>query len=885
MKTDNPYSYNLPTEPEMFFGRRNNLEIILRDLTSIPGDSIALIGGRRMGKTSLLEMLSHRLEEQAADPNQSLLLLPIFLDMISLDPEGLTSFFYTVQQSLQSLLVDKLNIQLEDTTGLAEQPTAHNFARLLERWGRVVMTEHGHPLRIILLLDECDWIAEQLWSSDLSSALRFLLVGRKTRSLLKVVMAGSYKFLTQVSQYGSPLRNILKYHTLQVLNEQDSRDLITKPTDGIPSEEIIQTVIKQSGGHPFLLQYLMFYLWDYGLENVRIDTVFDITARFLHERFDFQNWVDDLGEPGLRVYSRLAQIDEPLNEAQIRATLKPVPSNLLQVLDALCYQGLVVPTKERLGFRVTSEMFKDWFVSTVLGRLESTSLQRLYSLSRDFFAKAQFDVEELGSAEFLLHVRNQDHPQALYSPLYTRLIAGRSPRGDDFSVVYNVAKRFYGDGSNLAHRVAIVVSDERPELGARYRLYEIRQREGLAIVPLDSSLFGQIKPNRNAIDILSAEIDQATGQQNLYAISGPVSGDLSFFGRDRTLQEIIDLLDAGQPVGVFGLRKVGKTSLIQRLQGRLAHRRPIVYIDTQGTVRQQGVWPFYPTIITAFVAESQRYRPDLAIPKLHLYPEVPDTGPALAELFFRDLRLLHNTLNKPGKGERLLLVIDEIDRLIPSSKTPGYEGFTALFGQLRAANQQEHLLDFIVIGVDPTLNRVERWNDQDNELYRALSEIWVPSMAPRDVREMIESLGLQMGIHYEKNALKLLVQVGGGQPFVTRQICGLAIKNRLGQEKITVTTEQARLAIEDFIFDDPYLPELWRTRLDDSMREMLRTLAKSPVPVPRKKLLPSNQRQHAIRSLKLLEKYTLVHDKKTGYIIRWDVFHDWIRWIELGLEE
>ncbi|MBE9508659.1 MAG: ATP-binding protein, partial [Chloroflexi bacterium] len=297
----------------------------------------------------------------------------------------------------------------------------------------------------------------------------------------------------------------------------------------------------------------------------------------------------------------------------------------------------------------------------------------LYARTRDFFTQARFRLEELGAEEFLLTPQGQDHLQAGYGAVYTRLIAGRPPTGDDFTAVCEAARQRYeaagGDETDMAHRVAMVISDRRPEPGARYRLYEIRQREGLAIVPLDSALFGQIKPNRTASDILAAEIDQATGQQNLYAISGPVSGDLSFFGRERVLQEIIDLLDAGQPVGLFGLRKVGKTSLIQRLQGRLDQRRPIAFVDTQTTVRQQGVWPLYPAIVAAFVAHLQRTRSDLALPDLRLWPEAGSLSPAMAESFLQDLRALHATLAQPGEKERMLLIVDEIDRLLPAGRT------------------------------------------------------------------------------------------------------------------------------------------------------------------------------------------------------------------------
>ena len=66
---------------------------------------------------------------------------------------------------------------------------------------------------------------------------------------------------------------------------------------------------------------------------------------------------------------------------------------------------------------------------------------------------------------------------------------------------------------------------------------------------------------------------------------------------------------------------MGKTSLVQRLQGRLVQQQPIAFVDTQTTARQQGVWPLYQAIVAGFVAHLERTRPDLVLPELQLLQE------------------------------------------------------------------------------------------------------------------------------------------------------------------------------------------------------------------------------------------------------------------------
>ncbi len=509
--------------------------------------------------------------------------------------------------------------------------------------------------------------------------------------------------------------------------------------------------------------------------------------------------------------------------------------------------------------------------------------QPLYEPVQNFFTQARYEIRHLDVRSKLLIPQGSNHPLLHYGSIYMRVIAERAPTADDFEEILASQKEYIIDIAST-HRVALVISQQRPDPSARFRMYEIRQRqEGLPIIPIDSSLFNQIGSSDTAIRILENEISQATGQQNLYAISAPVSDDLSFFGRERVLQEIVNLLNAGHPVGLFGLRKVGKTSLVQRLQGQLVQKRPVAFVDTQATSLQEGIQVFYPRIINSFIESIKHIYPKLAFPDLKLRLEA-DFASLSNEDFLHDLRKLHNALDKPREGKRMLLIIDEVDRLLPTDEMPDYEGFRTFFGQLRVANLDK-LLDFLVVGVNPALNRTERWAGHDNVLYRALHEVWMPPMEPDNVWEMIESLGSQMGVKYETEALQLLTSVGGGQPFVTRQICSWAVEGRLGRAAVTITENQARVAVESFFVSDAYFSELCNERLNDMQRDILRVLAEAPRAVPRTQLLPSAQRQAPMAALKALEQYTLIRYDKSGYVIAWPVFRDWIRWMELGLED
>ena len=162
----------------------------------------------------------------------------------------------------------------------------------------------------------------------------------------------------------------------------------------------------------------------------------------------------------------------------------------------------------------------------------------------------------------------------------------------------------------------------------------------------------------------------------------------------------------------------------------------------------------------------------------------------------------------------------------------------------------------------------------------------MPAMRQEAICEMIETMGFQMGIQYEQAALDQIAHAGGGQPFLTRQICSQIVRDLLDRSTWQVTDAQAAQGIEDYVYlPDSYLTELWRTRLDKVQRALLVRLVQTQDPIPRAELLPAERRQDALSTLGRLEERTIVRRQNGGYLLGWPILRDWIRWIELGLND
>lgn len=351
----NPYNYNLPVTPKMFFGRHQQVALVAQRLLAPQGDSFALIGGPRMGKTSFLEALQRQLIETSR--NSITRVYPVQFDLSAGEIKSEQDFF----ELIFDLVNDQWGTPRNQKSHTGSRPISHWFSQWLADWSRAKIAHPGHTIRLILLLDGCEQIVDKVWTNQLYKALRSILINAKTRNLFKVVLTGSQHFLHQVEQDGSPLRNILIYEKLHPFDNERTRALITDPQILAIDKSIVQTITDASGGHPFLTQYLLHSLWNLGMEQVTVSDVHTIAEQFPRHRSDFSNWYDNWSPSSQSVYEIIAQSKTVLNHIEIRAAMgKSSPYNLAQALDTLHYYGIIQEVGKRT-YWASSAMFRQWF--------------------------------------------------------------------------------------------------------------------------------------------------------------------------------------------------------------------------------------------------------------------------------------------------------------------------------------------------------------------------------------------------------------------------------------------------------------------------------------------------------------------------------------------
>jgi hypothetical protein len=241
-------------EPEKFYGREEALAALLRALEA--GNHVALYGERRIGKTSLLYQLAHRLREMG-DTSGAYLYLPVFLNL-QMVPEA--RFFYALMHATAGVarryLTDygqtpPLSLADERSAGYDSLDMADDLEKVLESLHKVT----DRPVRIVLLLDEADKMNS--YDPHTQEGLRGLLMTPLGRQV-KLVWSGQ-TMNREWHLETSPWFNLFKHEIHLVgLEEEAAERLIRQPVKGVFTydDEAVARILHYSDCRPYTIQRL-----------------------------------------------------------------------------------------------------------------------------------------------------------------------------------------------------------------------------------------------------------------------------------------------------------------------------------------------------------------------------------------------------------------------------------------------------------------------------------------------------------------------------------------------------------------------------------------------------------------------------------------------------
>lgn len=317
--TNRPFNnFRLPiTDTNYFFGRSDLIAEIVKD----PFQVRILLGGRRIGKTSTLNKIASQLSN--TEQNQFNRAFPVFINLQQEQPSSPDNFRYLLIKKLQEAVLSTQfagNFQLKlqqkkDRTMRQISEGSVNFLGnslkvnnpaiqrslinedFLEDLTNIIKSVQDKKWTgICFLFDGAEFLVRQDWANKIWGYMRGLKENINLSAFLGYILSGYSDLKTYQQKTGSPLLGIATIHWLCCLKENEMKELIQKRYEYEKltiRENLINTIIKFGGNHPYLTQQLINAI----IDNQKLEIPYK-NKEFIkylirqHDK-DFSKWWDE----------------------------------------------------------------------------------------------------------------------------------------------------------------------------------------------------------------------------------------------------------------------------------------------------------------------------------------------------------------------------------------------------------------------------------------------------------------------------------------------------------------------------------------------------------------------------------------------------------------
>ena len=359
----NPYVFDSPIMArELFFGRDDIFRSIKEALIDREQDNfIILYGQRRIGKTSVLHQVGHRLSEQY---------ISVLIDLQSVPFDSLEGFLREVASTIQQALQRDRDVKVElpsrdQFLADPEHAFGHDFLTRIE--------ETLGDRYLILMLDETQLIQEKAqqgpWEDDAFEYF-FNLTHQHARLGLILSIETEGK---KISQEFPSLSSVGVQKKVGVLNRDEAVKLVVQPVQGILTydPEAVERILSLTSGHPYYVQLLCHSLFAYCQRvNTSAVTLTDVEAILpeVAERAgsDFQILWDNSTPEEKFVLAALAQAGGEKGQAiakeELLTTLKrrKAPISTRQVAKALVNLSSREIVNFQAPYTLNVDVFRLW---------------------------------------------------------------------------------------------------------------------------------------------------------------------------------------------------------------------------------------------------------------------------------------------------------------------------------------------------------------------------------------------------------------------------------------------------------------------------------------------------------------------------------------------
>jgi hypothetical protein len=364
----NPYIVGNPIKTkEMFFGREDDFQFVIRKIGSgIANQIVVFCGERRSGKTSVLfQILNGRVGKK---------FLPVLIDMQIL--AGVKSDLDFIKTILE-LACSTLNLPGLNMEKIAEKAGANSVENYLKAF--LFIVKQKFPEKIVLfLLDEYELIEAKIRDGSLGENIIHYLAGiLESDYRISFIFTGSTNLENRKEEFWKVLLGKSIYKKISYLSRNDTYRLISEPlAEHIEYPEEIQSAIyRLTGGQPFYTQVVCQNLVDIFMEEERNDprpedlngVVKDIVANPLPQMIYSWNNLSDWTRLILSALGGLIKNSEDwiadqevyhfLLQSKIRL---PFKRERINILLEEAYQKEFLEKNEEEKYRFKMDLFRRW---------------------------------------------------------------------------------------------------------------------------------------------------------------------------------------------------------------------------------------------------------------------------------------------------------------------------------------------------------------------------------------------------------------------------------------------------------------------------------------------------------------------------------------------
>lgn len=361
----------------------------------------------------------------------------------------------------------------------------------------------------------------------------------------------------------------------------------------------------------------------------------------------------------------------------------------------------------------------------------------------------------------------------------------------------------------LDPQVRVVVSNA-PLADASCAAWAARHKKRIVVIAPNAR-----PPDMTEHDYLYKQLSTALWRRDLFAESEPVRLPSEFFGREAVVNEVLAHIIGGTPVGVFGLRKIGKSSLLGRVEDLLeadegSLSATVFLLGNSARLRGGRWWVTAADMLSGWqnkltrfamkIGSARRPKADALRAAVANRANLADNS-LLATAFSRDVgTLLKNAValtDESGQAAtRLVCFLDECDLLYPHHPQSGCwrEDFFVFWNTLQATKRQLENPDqliYVIGGVNPS--GVERGSllNEPNPLFETV-KVYLKPMPPDDAAGLLRGLGSRMGLIFTDEAVDAVYSLVGGHPLLLRKL-GSEIHKDLPQRGASVQVTAAKV--------------------------------------------------------------------------------------------